>query len=201
MESFFEHLSHLINFSPESKQAINDVIIRQTYKKGHILCAPGEICQNLWFIEKGVGRIFYTRNNKEVTEMIMTEGYFLGSWESFFSQTPSNRTVQLLENSVVGAIWIKDLNNLYDRYHDIERLGRLISIRGMTTLLHRTDQLMFSSALERYQDLLQKRPALLDRIPLGIIASYLGITQETLSRMRAQTKELEALDGTNPEQA
>lgn len=78
------------------------------------------------------------------------------------------------------------LEQLYISFHEIERMGRLIVSYGLTLMQQRFDDLHFASAAERYEKLLQTNPSLLQRVSLGHIASYLGITQETLSRIRAQ---------------
>ena len=186
MDYFFEALGKFVNFSEDCKRDLASVIVEQNYKKGEILVKPDEVCGYLWFMEKGVARVFFKKDGKEVTEMLTTEGYFFGAFESFLSRQPSKRGVQVLEDSTVLAIEYNDLEGLYTKYHEMERLGRLISNRGLLTMIRRADELLFSSALQRYQLLMESNPGLLQRVPLGIIASYLGITQETLSRMRSQ---------------
>ena len=79
-----------------------------------------------------------------------------------------------------------EIEELCKQHHEIERMGRFIVSFGLTQLQKRFDDLHFASALERYNNLMQTAPTLIQRTPLNYIASYLGITQETLSRMRAQ---------------
>ena len=86
---------------------------------------------------------------------------------------------------MLWAISNQDIENLYKQHHDIERLGRLLISHGVVQLQQRFDDLHFATAAERYQKLIAIHPSLINRVPLGMIASYLGITQETLSRVRS----------------
>jgi hypothetical protein len=75
---------------------------------------------------------------------------------------------------------------LYAQYHEIEKLGRLLVSGGLVQMQQRFDDLHFSTALQRYKNIIENHPTLVERVPLGILASYLGMSQETLSRMRSQ---------------
>ena len=99
---------------------------------------------------------------------------------------PDRRSIELLEDSTIIEIPHYELENLFAKYHDLERLGRLWSNYGIVQLQQRFDDLHFATAAERYAKLIQNNPSILQRVALGIIASYLGITQETLSRIRSQ---------------
>ena len=188
MEDFFSTLSQFVNFSDECKEDVRSVLQVRKYKKNEIIVSREEVCDKLWFISEGIARVFYSKGGKEITELILTEGYFVSSLQSFLTRQASTREVQVLEKSILYGLAYDDLEKLYEKHHEIERLGRLISNRGLLTMLQRSDLLMFSSASERYQSLLDNNPGILNRVPLGIIASYLGITQETLSRLRASNK-------------
>ena len=188
MEDFFSTLSQFVNFSGECKEDVRSDLQVRKYKKNEIIVSGGEVCNNLWFISQGIARIFYLKGDKEITELILTEGFFVSSLQSFLTRQPSTRQVQVLEKSVLYGFTYDDLEKLFEKHHEFERLGRLISNRGLLSMLQRSDLLMFSSASERYQSLLENSPGIINRVPLGIIASYLGITQETLSRLRASNK-------------
>jgi CRP-like cAMP-binding protein len=105
---------------------------------------------------------------------------------SFLTQTPDVRGVEVLEPSLLWSFSYGDLEKLYRQWHEIERLGRLLTNHAYILVQQRFDALLFSTATQRYQTLVQTHPTLVQRVPLGMIASYLGITQETLSRIRAQ---------------
>jgi CRP-like cAMP-binding protein len=187
MQSFFTFISTITPLSPESHEAMSDVLQRMDLPKGHDLLRPGAICHYLYFIEKGLTRTWYLKDGKEVTDWISAEGSMAVSIISFLTHQPDRRGIELLEDSTFWAISYTELEKLYKQYHDIERLGRLMLSQGIIQLQQRFDDLHFATAQQRYQQLIAATPSLINRVPLGMIASYLGITQETLSRIRAQS--------------
>jgi CRP-like cAMP-binding protein len=129
---------------------------------------------------------FYFKEGKDITDWLSAEGTFAGSMISFLTQLPDVRGIELLEPSLLWSFGHEDLEKLYKQYHEIERLGRLLSNHAYILVQQRFDDLLFTTSMERYHKLLQQNPTIIQRVPLGMIASYLGITQETLSRIRAQ---------------
>ena len=154
--------------------------------KDYILLKPNSVCNYIYFIEKGLTRTFYLKKGKDVTDWLSPENTFAVSIVSFINRIPDRRGIELLEDSVIWALSYENLNKGFNKYHDLERLGRLIANTGITQMQKRFDDLHFATAKERYQILVQSNPTLLTRAPLGVIASYLGITQETLSRIRSK---------------
>ncbi len=99
---------------------------------------------------------------------------------------PDRRTIELLEHSILFSLHYNDLENLCSKHHDIEKFFRQLLSIGLVQLQQKFDDLHFATALQRYQTLVKNHPTLIQRVPLGMIASFLGITQETLSRIRSQ---------------
>jgi CRP-like cAMP-binding protein len=186
MEAFFKTIAHFINLSDEGKAAFSAVLQHEERPKGHLLLKPNAVCRRIYFIEHGLTRTFYYKDGKDVTDWLSAENSFAGSMISFLTQTPDVRGVELLEASVLWSFAHGDLEKLYNRFHEIERLGRLLTNHAYILVQQRFDDLLFTTAIQRYNKLLQQHPSLIRRVPLGMIASYLGITQETLSRIRAQ---------------
>jgi CRP-like cAMP-binding protein len=185
MEKFFEYVSQLCRLSEESKEMLAGVLKPIQVKKGFELLRPGSICHNLYFIEEGLTRTWYLKDGKDVTDWISTESSFAVSLISFITRQPDRRGIEALESSKLWNITHSHLENLYRMSHEIERLGRLLVSHGIVQVQQRFDDLHFFTASERYEKLFQEHPSLLNRVPIGMIASYLGISRETLSRIRS----------------
>jgi CRP-like cAMP-binding protein len=142
--------------------------------------------RHLHFLEKGALRGHYTLEGKEITHWFAFENDFVTSFHSFSTQTPAVESIQLLEGSILWGISKEKLTGLLNQFHDIERLLRIAYEKYYIRLEERFVNAQFKTATERYEQLLQQAPHLPERVPLGYIASYLGISQETLSRIRSR---------------
>ncbi len=154
--------------------------------KNELLLQNGQVCRYLYFIEKGALRGFYNADGKEVTHWFGFENDFVTSFHSFITQQPAVENIQLTEHSILWAISKPDLESLLNTHHETERLLRIAYEKYYIRLEERFIGTQFKSAAERYENLLQQNSHILERMPLGYIASYLGITQETLSRIRSR---------------
>lgn len=179
-------VKQFIALSAESTKAFSGIMARLDLPKGHILVKADSICNYVYYIEKGLTRTYYLKDGKDVTDWISTEKTFSCSIVSFITRKPDIRNIELLEDSILWAMHYKDLEKLYEENHEIERFGRLMITHGAVQMQQRFDDLHFASAYDRYKRLMEVNPSIIQRVPLGMIASYLGITQETLSRIRAQ---------------
>jgi len=180
-------LSHINEVSPLSKAALKSlspVLQETTLQKGSILSTEGKVCNHVYFLESGCLRGFYNLDGKEITYWFGFENSFVTSFFSFISRKPAVENIQLIEDCTLWAIHYNELQMLYNKHADIERLGRIMHERYYVMLEERFVANHFKEARERYENLLSTAPHILQRVPLGYIASYLGITQETLSRIR-----------------
>lgn len=186
MDKFFEIVSQMASLCAESRQALSSILKRLELKKGHILVHQNSVCNYLYFIESGLTRTYYYNDGKDITDWLSPENSFACSIVSFISRKPDRRQIELLENSILWSLQYYEIENLCSKHHDIERMIRHLVSSGLVQLQQRFDDLHFATASQRYQTFIKENPTLLQRVPLGIIASYLGITQETLSRIRSQ---------------
>lgn len=170
--------------SNEAARAISDIAERIEANSGDFLVKEGAYCDKLYFLEKGCLRGFRYQEDQEVTFWFAFENSFATSYYSFYSGKPSYENIQLLEKSVLYSLKLSDLHGLYDKFQEIERAGRLINEYYYVQLEERMFSMHFKTAKERYEQFVESNPQILQRVPLGMIASYLGITQETLSRIR-----------------
>lgn len=136
------------------------------------------------FLESGSARSFHYIDAKEMTNWFVFNNMPLTSYFSFVTQSPSKETIQFLEDTTLYSINYNDLQLLYKEFHGIEKLGRKIAEFYFIWQEERTLSLQSLSAKERYEKLLIQEAHLLQKVSLGQIASYLGITQESLSRIR-----------------
>ena len=186
MRSLQKAINAISPLSTESLGAITRVWKHWTTQKDFILLKENIVSDYIYFIEKGVARIYYYKNGKEITEWVAMDGQFFLSITSFFQRTPSNLTIQTIEPSQVYGIHHDDLMKLADEHHDIERLLRKMVTFSLILSQERMDSIQFESAQQRYEKLLRTSPQIVQRVPLTYIASFLGITLETLSRIRSQ---------------
>ena len=170
--------------SDASKEALTSIGVTRKFDRKQLILKPQSVCNYVYFVESGLLRTFYEKDGRDVTDWLSPENSFSCSILSFINRIPDRRGIEAIEDSQVFALRYEDLNNLYNQYHEIERLGRMLYGLGVTQVQQRFDDLHFSSASERYRKLMDTHPTLIQRTPLGMIASYLGITQETLSRIR-----------------
>jgi CRP-like cAMP-binding protein len=154
------------------------------YNKGTHLLNEGKVSDYLYFVHKGAVRIYYLKDEKEITEWLTLDNNFFFSIQSFFNRTPSRLSIHVLEESTIYQIHHDDLMRLCDQFHEIEKLFRRMVTASLVISQIRMESIQFETAHQRYQRLLEQSPDILKRIPLNYIASFLGITQETLSRVR-----------------
>jgi CRP-like cAMP-binding protein len=157
----------------------------QLKRRDHFL-SQGDICKQVGFIRKGYVRLYYLVDGEEITKDFNFENAFCGSHASFSAQTPSRFNVVAMEDCEFYVISREDLYSLYDRYKSFERIGRLYMEYMFDRKERRESAFLQDDAGKRYSDLRAEYPQIVQRVPLKYIASYLGITAETLSRIRAK---------------
>ncbi len=194
MEDLLQKLDQLYRLPESVRSEFIEAWRPLSFPKGHTLLREGSINHYLYFISKGVARIYYYKHEREVTEWLALDGSFFFSTRSFFERVPSHLAIHLLEASELFALHHNDLMRLCDQNHEIEKLFRRMVTSSLLLSQTRMESIQFETAQQRYQRLLNQNPDIVQRVSLGHIASFLGITQETLSRIRAQPF---TLDGTS----
>ncbi|MBW1298982.1 Crp/Fnr family transcriptional regulator [Aquimarina litoralis] len=186
MHNLLQKFREIGNLSKENEQILLSALERVECPAKTNLQKVGKVCDAIYFVEKGIARTYYYKNGKDITYWIVTENDFVGAMASFFLREPSNKLVETIEPCILWKFEYEKLEALFAVNHEIERIARLFSNYGIGLLEKRADSLHFNSAKERYHILVEQQPDILRRVPLGMIASFLGITQETLSRIRKQ---------------
>jgi CRP-like cAMP-binding protein len=153
--------------------------------KGSYLIKENTIATYLYFIESGMLRSYYFANNKEVTISFSFSGDFITSMASFIKQGPGYENIEALEDCELYQIHYKDLQSLLENDKDLEHIYRILLEQYYIKL---EEQLIFSkfkTAKERYLNLLKENPQIIQKASVGQIASFLDMSLETLSRIRA----------------
>lgn len=176
------------NSVPLSNSALDklaSILVRTDLKKNAMYLKEGEVSQYVGYVHKGMLRLFYYKNKRDLTEHFACEGTNFFSIESFFLQKPSHLMIEALESSVVFGLPRKELLELAVHDYEIELMYRTLIENSLILSQQKADMLRFESANERYRRLLREHPEIIQHAPLSHIASYLLMTPETLSRVRA----------------
>lgn len=180
----FQHFKKYTALPEKAEEAIAAICSPISIKKNKDLQPIGHTCKTIYFINKGIARIYYFKDGIDVTENFFFENSIIARVESLFTGKPSRKAIQVLEDAEITGINANLLFKLYDSFPEIERLFRKIFEAAYVETVHRIEGIQFHTAEERYKALLQEAPDILKRVPLKYVASYLGITQVSLSRIR-----------------
>ena len=181
-----EYFKKKANLSAEAERIVQTAFTREEFPKGYFLFKRDEICKHIYFIEQGIARIFYySDSGRDVTAWFFLEDSFLTAVDSFYYNKPTFEYCELLENSTVYSISYTDFDHLLNNHNEFGKLGFHVIHDLARQMIDYIINLKFQTAEEKYKALLLNYPAIVQRVSLGHIASYLGITQETLSRIRS----------------
>jgi len=186
IDSLIKHIENFVNISDELASVLLEVAKPIAVEKGEFLHRPGKICKNTYFIHSGLLRIYYQKDDKEITDNFCAEGEWITSIYSFMRNIPDNFFIESLENSELLAIDLMELDKCFKEFPEMERFGRMLISKYYVELSERMLSFKFHTAKEKYQYFCNSSKNKVLRVPLGMLASFLGMTQETLSRVRAE---------------
>lgn len=177
----------ITNYHPLSEDCRAEMIEHSTRletKKGELLVKEGQRSNTIFFLGSGSARAYYHKDARDVTDWFAFENSFITAIVSFFYQVPSPHYIEIIESGYILALDRQVSEELMDRHRDYDRLSKQVITETMLQLQQRVVSLQFETAKQSYENLLKVRPDITQRVPLSYIASYLGITLETLSRIR-----------------
>ncbi len=183
---FIEHFETYITLSPELRAELTSRIKPVAFKKGELVLDANTICTDSFFVRKGILRTYFLKDGKEVSEYFSGINEWVNSPKSFMQRTTDIYYIDAIEDTTAFALNVNGLVYLFENFPEMERYARLSMGSVFGHLMERIASMRFTSAKERYLHFKHVYAAIYPRIPLGMIASYLGITQETLSRIRSQ---------------
>lgn len=181
-------LDRIYTLPESSKAKLTDCITEVHHPKGHILLKAEKTESSLYFIKKGIARACAYTSENEITFWFGKEGDTVLSMKSYVENKKGYEDIELLEDSDLYELNIKKLQKLFEEDLSIANWGRRLAEQELIKTEERLISRQFKTATERYTELLQENPDLVQRVQLGHIASYLGITQVSLSRIRADIK-------------
>jgi CRP-like cAMP-binding protein len=171
-----------------SKAALKAKAKECTFPKGHLLLKAHSVEKSMYFIAKGVVRAYADAPGGQITFWFGMEGAPVLPMKSYISGEKSYESIELLEDCKLYAFNINDLKALYEQDVHLANWGRKLAEYELVKTEERLISMQFRTAQERYADLIKTQPQLLLRVQLGHIASYLGMSQVSLSRIRADLR-------------
>ena len=185
-EKLFRHFEKYIKLNDELKVALIGKVSFVSFRKGDLVHDAHKICTKSYFIQKGLFRTYFIKDGKEISEYFPAEGEWSNSPRSFRTRTLDIYYIDAIEDTETLCLEVNDLMYLFENFPEMERYARLSMGTVFGHFLERITSMRFTTAKEKYNHFIETYHDIHHRIPLGMVASYLGITQETLSRIRAE---------------
>lgn len=188
MFSIDQIIQEIYDLPKASKEVLLQQIKEVHLPKGHILFEAEKVEKSIYFVKKGIVRAYAFAEGNEVTFWFGQEGQSVLSMRSYVEGKRSYEFIELLEDCDLYELNTHHLQQLFLEDIHIANWGRKLAEKELIQTEERLISRQFKTASTRYKELLEKEPRLLQRVQLGHIASYLGITQVSLSRIRAEVK-------------
>lgn len=186
IEILLERLNKLHPLGPELTERMRLVTKIITYRAGDYILKEGQVCNKACLVVKGLARSYYINEGRDITSRFMDEGFIITSWISYYTQQPGNEFIVAMEETTITCVEYSDIKKLYIEFPEFNIIGRKQAEYGFYRAEQRTQILRKHTAEEKYKFFLDTHPTLLQRVPLKNIATYLGMNEETLSRVRSK---------------
>ncbi len=188
-ESIYRYVNHFISLTNKEKAIFESVFTFRQVPKNFVLIEEGKVANELFFINKGLLRLYYTKDGDDITGFIFREGLFAGSYDSFLRRSPGIQTLETLEDCDLLAITADHMEQLYAEIPKMNILTRKIAEQRFINAQMILSSFILDSPEERYRKFEEQHKDLLLRVPQHMIASFLGITPVSLSRIRKRIAE------------
>jgi CRP/FNR family transcriptional regulator, anaerobic regulatory protein len=186
MDSIRIYFNRFITLTNDEWSDFEVCLKKEIVEKKRLILKEEEKCDFLAFIGEGMFRFYYIKDGEEKITAFFFAGDFVSNYRSFLTGQPSDHYIESMQESVIYKIEKRNLQALYDKHKNIERLGRFIAENLYLGVASRLDSFLFDSPKQRYEALIRRDSKLLQEIPQYMLASYLGVKPETLSRIRAR---------------
>lgn len=184
--------SQLVDLSDEAWEAVLAVGQPNQYNRKQLLLEPGQVCDRMLFIHQGAMRLYRIQDGLDITYFFFFPDSFAFATDfaSFKTDSPSQYYLECIDDCRVTTFPRTAIYSLYDQYPQMQKFGRLMAEYAYLMMDRRMSHFQFHNLETRYLALLQEEPALLQRVPQHLIATYLGVTPESLSRIKQQVARL-----------
>jgi len=183
-QQFYNQTDRLVSFSNKEKELIESELIYREIPAAYRLVDVGDVCKEIFFINKGCIRMYYLKDGEEKSGFLFTENLFVNAFESFLTGTPSMQVIESVENCQLLVLTKASLDKLYQSVPKFNILFRKMLELRFVNAQKVVASFILDKPEARYMKLLENQPELLDRFPQHMLASYLGITPVSLSRIR-----------------
>ncbi|TAF93567.1 MAG: Crp/Fnr family transcriptional regulator [Cytophagia bacterium] len=182
-QAFIEAIARFEPLSSQVVDCITQKLQVQRLPKGTALLTLGEVCHRLYFLQSGLAYAYYALQHQEVTSWFVKEGDFIYSPQSFLKREPSKEAILLLEDAELVSLTFDDMEAIYDAYPITNKIGRLITEYYILKYDERARFLRSYNNEQRFKLFMDADPPLFERLPLKLVASFLGTVPATLSRI------------------
>lgn len=187
MEQLISLFDSVDPLTEENKTLIRRYLSTILVSKGTYFYEAGKICRRIGYVLEGVLRVFQVEEDgREHTKYFINEGHFSVDLESFTSQQPSREYQEALTDCKLVIISYDAMNFFYSEMPNFRKIASILTERALLEKYQTKSEMFTDDAITRYSKLMARNPTIIQRIPLGFISSYLGVTQSTLSRIRKQ---------------
>lgn len=182
-----DNIARYVKLSDDEEKEFVSILKTTRIKKRQFVIQPGFVSEYRNYIVKGAVRVFYMDNvGKEHTVSIGVEDWFFTDFPSYLNRTPAEYYAEALEDSIILQMKYEDVEELCSRIHPLCQYFRLYIERALSYSNMRVISSISKSSEERYWEYVNKYPQIANRVPQYVLASYLGISPESLSRIRSR---------------
>ena len=190
IEAFISFISEKVTLTNEDIEKLKDLITLEHFDKGTFILNQGQVCNKLRFVYSGIYRVYQINEGKEITSYFNFEhrNRLVGAFVSLLTSQPSEEYIECISPGTLVTVNYYDWEALYTISPALNTFGRLLAEFNYILAIERIASLQYKNATNRYEAFIEQYPGLFNRIPHHYIASYLGITPESLSRIRKSLK-------------
>jgi CRP-like cAMP-binding protein len=186
MENVRQYFEKFVDLNDYLWSLFTDKIEYVEYEKGETILKQGEVENYVYILESGAVRLFIPQEDNDITFGFAFQGHFFSAYDSFIFRSPCAYQIETLTEVKLQRMSYENLNNLFDNISEGNSIGRKMAETFFVGKQKRELSLLTKTAEERYYSLFKNQPQLIQEIPLKYIASYIGITPQGLSRIRAR---------------